>query len=199
MIPFNPGLLYSLTEFCECILSMYFVSIEEQSYTLLCSTHILFVTEHYQDTVCIKFLLVPASYSWAFILLKTLKEKTAFNFWSQTHCEVQQWLYRLVGTLYVTLWTLYRFSRDHTVRGRKGVPRCCGFITGWTMEKLSNPQKLQQQGNGRDETGQFIINQLNLMSGQLHGDVSSDVSAVRTRGGEDKRKEKQGKKMSFHV
>ncbi len=55
------------------------------------------------------------------------------------------------------------------------------------MEKLSNPQKLQRQGNGRDETVQFIINQLNQMSGQLQGDISSAVSAVQTHGGENKK------------
>lgn len=56
------------------------------------------------------------------------------------------------------------------------------------MEKLSNPQKLQPQGNGRDETVQFIINQLNQVAGQLEGDIPSAISAVHPHRGENKKK-----------
>lgn len=75
-----------------------------------------------------------------------------------------------------------------TAKGRKGVPLCCGFMAGYTMEKPSNPQKLKPQGNGRDETVQFIINQFNREAGQLQGDVSSAISAVHPHVGEKKKK-----------
>lgn len=56
------------------------------------------------------------------------------------------------------------------------------------MEKPSNPQKLQPQGNGRDGSVQFIKKQLNQVAGQLQGDVPSAISAVHTHGGENKKK-----------
>lgn len=56
------------------------------------------------------------------------------------------------------------------------------------MERPTNPQKLQGQGNGRDEAVQFIINQLNQVSGQLGGDAPLAISAVHARRGENAKK-----------
>lgn len=71
------------------------------------------------------------------------------------------------------------------------------------MEKPSKPQKLQEKGNGRDDTVQFIIKQLNPVSGQPRGDVSSAISAVHTHRGANQTKKKREKNerkgTSFHV
>lgn len=50
--------------------------------------------------------------------------------------------------LHVRFWSNFRFSStEWAFRGRKGAPRCCGLMAGWTMEKRG--QNLQQRGNGR--------------------------------------------------
>lgn len=61
------------------------------------------------------------------------------------------------------------------------------------MEKPSKPQKLQEKGNGRDDTVQYIIKQLNPVSGQPRGDVSSAISAVHTHRGANQTKKREKK------
>lgn len=77
--------------------------------------------------------------------------------------------------------TFLEISSNDTLKGRKGVSRCCGFMTSSTMEKSCNAQKLQGQGNGR-ETVQFIVNRFNKVSRQQRGEVPPTASAVHPQG-----------------
>lgn len=64
----------------------------------------------------------------------------------------------------------------------------CLHGVGSTIGKLSNPQKLQEKGNGRDETVHFIMNQLKYVLVLLQGDVPLATSALYMHGGENKKK-----------
>ena len=64
-------------------------------------------------------------------------------------------LHRFVGTLHVTSRRCCRFSYDSSVRGRKGVPPCCGSVAGRTMERPTKTAGAKEMGGMK--TVQFII------------------------------------------